>query len=360
MRPLKSSTLLDFTEALARLDQFDAIIDVRSPGEFAEDHLPGAINCPVLDDDERVRIGTLYKQVNAFAAKKAGAALVAHNIGKHIETQFQQHPKEWTPLIYCWRGGNRSGAMTHVLAKIGWPAVQLDGGYKEYRRHVNASLPELSERLQFRVVCGTTGSGKSRLLQTLAQQGAQVLDLEQLAEHRGSVLGGWPSAPQPSQKMFESRLWQALRHFDPQREVFVESESKKVGNVRVPESLMAHIRRSPCIALALSQPLRVQLLMDEYDHFVADPEVLVEQLECLVTLYGNERIGRWQTMARSGSLLPLVDELLVQHYDPAYLKSIERNFEQYAQAKVVQLETISDTAFAAAARALSSSQANEQ
>lgn len=350
--PLKYSALLPFADALAQLDAFDAIIDVRSPGEFAEDHLPGAINCPVLDDDERIRIGTLYKQVNAFTAKKAGAALVAHNIARHIETQFQPHPKDWKPLIYCWRGGNRSGAMTHVLAKIGWPAVQLDGGYKAYRQHVNASLPALSERLQFRVVCGTTGSGKSRLLQTLAQQGAQVLDLEQLAEHRGSVLGGWPSAPQPSQKMFESRLWHALRHFDLQREVFVESESKKVGNVRVPESLMAHIRNSPCIALGLSQPHRVELLMQEYDHFVADPEVLAAQLDCLVTLYGKERIGLWQTMARSGDLRPLVEELLVQHYDPAYLKSIERNFSQYAQAEVVMLEDISEGAFGVAARGL--------
>ena len=349
---IKYPALLTFDAILPRLDEFDAIIDVRSPSEFAEDHLPGAINCPVLDDEERVRIGTLYKQVNAFAAKKMGAALVAHNIARHIDTQFQQHPKDWKPLIYCWRGGNRSGAMTHVLAKIGWPAVQLDGGYKEYRRYVNASLPALSAPLRFRVVCGTTGSGKSRLLQTLAQLGAQVLDLEQLAEHRGSVLGGWPSAPQPSQKMFESRLWHALRHLDPQRDVFVESESKKVGNVRVPESLMAHIRSAPCIALGLSQPHRVELLMQEYDHFVADPEVLVAQLDCLVTLYGRERIGQWQTMARSGDLRPLVDELLVQHYDPAYLKSIERNFSQYAQAEHLMLTDMSDAAFAQAARYL--------
>lgn len=350
--PVKYPTLLSFDALLPQLDDFDAIIDVRSPGEFAEDHLPGAINCPVLDDEERIRIGTLYKQVNAFTAKKAGAALVAHNIARYIETQFQHHPKGWKPLIYCWRGGNRSGAMTHVLAKIGWPAVQLDGGYKEYRRHVNARLQELAERLRFRVVCGTTGSGKSRLLQTLAQQGAQVLDLEQLAEHRGSVLGGLPSSPQPSQKMFESRLWHALRHFDPQQQVFVESESKKVGNVRVPESLMVPIRSAPCIALGLSQPHRVELLMQEYDHFVADPEILVAQLACLVTLYGNERIGLWQKMARSGDLRPLVNELLVQHYDPAYLKSIERNFIRYAQAEVITLDDISEAAFARAARNL--------
>ena len=349
---MKYPALCTFADLLPQLDTFDTIIDVRSPSEFAEDHLPGAINCPVLDNDERARIGTIYKQINAFTAKKAGAALVAQNIGRHIDSQFQQHPKEWKPLIYCWRGGNRSGAMTHVLAKIGWPAVQLDGGYKAYRQYVNASMPALATRLQFRVVCGTTGSGKSRLLQTLAQQGAQVLDLEQLAEHRGSVLGGWPSAPQPSQKMFESRLWHALRHFNPSRIVFVESESKKVGNVRVPEALMAHIRDAPCIALQLSQPLRVQLLMQEYDHFVAGPEVLVAQLDCLVTLYGKDRISLWQAMARTGDLRPLVEELLVQHYDPAYLKSIERNFNQYSEAEVVTLDDISDAEFAQAARRL--------
>jgi tRNA 2-selenouridine synthase len=349
---MKYLALLPFADVLPQLAQFNAIIDVRSPGEFAEDHLPGAINCPVLDDAERVRIGTLYKQVNAFEAKKAGAALVAHNIGRHIETVFFDKPKDWKPLIYCWRGGNRSGALTHILAKIGWPAIQLEGGYKEFRRHVNDSLPELAARLQYRVVCGTTGSGKSRLLQTLAAQGAQVLDLEQLAEHRGSVLGGWPSAPQPSQKMFETRLWQALRGFDAGREVFVESESKKVGNVRVPEALMERIRASPCIALGLSQPHRVQLLMQEYDNFVDAPDTLAEQLNCLVTMYGKERIGVWQAMARAGHLPLLVDELLVQHYDPAYLKSIERNFSQYTQALALDLPDISPAAFDAAARQL--------
>ncbi|MFT5961041.1 MAG: tRNA 2-selenouridine synthase [Burkholderiaceae bacterium] len=349
---MKYPALLPFAELLPQLAQFDAIIDVRSPGEFAEDHLPGAINCPVLDDAERIRIGTLYKQVNAFEAKKAGAALVAHNIGRHIDNLFFDKPKDWKPLVYCWRGGNRSGALTHILAKIGWPAIQLDGGYKEFRRYVNTSLPALASRLQYRVVCGTTGSGKSRLLQTLAAQGAQVLDLEQLAEHRGSVLGGWPSAPQPSQKMFETRLWQALRNFDPAREVFVESESKKVGNVRVPEDLMERIRASPCIALGLAQPHRVQLLMDEYDNFVDAPDTLAEQLECLVTMYGKERISLWQAMARDGHLPLLVDELLVQHYDPAYLKSIERNFSQYTQAIKLDLPDISPAAFDAAARQL--------
>ncbi len=233
---MKYPALLSFDDILPRLDQFDAVIDVRSPSEFAEDHIPGAINCPVLDDEERIRVGTLYKQVSAFEAKKIGAALVARNIGNHIESRFVEQGRDWKPLVYCWRGGNRSGAMATILARIGWPAVQLDGGYKEYRRHVNAALTTLPNAFSYRVVCGTTGSGKSRLLQTMAAEGAQVLDLEQQAIHRGSLLGHEPRIAQPSQKAVEITLWLAMRRFDPERPVFIESESKKVGNVRVPDA----------------------------------------------------------------------------------------------------------------------------
>jgi tRNA 2-selenouridine synthase len=184
---MKYPALVNFMHVLPQLDQFDCIIDARSESEYALDHIPGAINCPVLGDEERIRIGTMYKQVNAFEAKKVGAALVAKNIARHIETLWVDKPREWKPLIYCWRGGNRSGSLAHILAKIGWPAIQLDGGYKAYRAHVSASLAE-TPALEFRVICGTTGSGKSRLLEVLDSIGAQVLDLEQLAAHRGSEL----------------------------------------------------------------------------------------------------------------------------------------------------------------------------
>ena len=195
---MKYPAVLSFADILPDLDGFDTIIDARSEGEFALDHLPGAINCPVLNNEERVRVGTLYKQVGSFEAKKLGAALVARNIARHIEEQFADRPKEWKPLVYCWRGGNRSGSLAHILAKIGWPVVQLDGGYKAYRAHVSAAL-EAPPALDWRVICGTTGSGKSRLLETLDGIGAQVLDLERLAAHRGSVLGHLPHEPQPTQ-----------------------------------------------------------------------------------------------------------------------------------------------------------------
>ena len=349
---LKYPALMTFADVLAQIETFDIIIDVRSPGEFAEDHLPGAINCPVLDDDERIRIGTLYKQVNAFEAKKAGAALVSRNIGNHIETRFMDKPRDWKPLIYCWRGGNRSGAMAHVLARIGWHAVQLDGGYKEFRRHVNTALTTLPGQFRYRVICGTTGSGKSRLLQTLAAAGAQVLDLELLAAHRGSVLGHLPDAPQPSQKMFETRIWEKLRGFDPAVDVFIESESKKVGNLRVPDALMDAMRASPCIALELPDAARVALLMADYAHFVESPDALNRQLDCLTTLYGAAPIKRWQDMASGGAMEPLVSELLVQHYDPAYRRSIARNFSQFNMAQLLEIPAFSDAAFVAAAAVL--------
>jgi tRNA 2-selenouridine synthase len=349
---MKYPALLSFESLLPQLEQFDAIIDVRSPSEFAEDHIPGAINCPVLDDEERARVGTIYKQVNAFEAKKIGAAIVAHNIGHHIDTFFLDKPRDWKPLVYCWRGGNRSGAMAHILAKIGWAAVQLDGGYKEYRRHVNSALAELPTHFTYNVVCGTTGSGKSRLLETLAAEGAQVLDLEQLAAHRGSVLGNLPSEPQPTQKAFESRLWQTLRRFNPAQVVFVESESKKVGNLRVPESLMETMRSSACLSLSLTTHDRVRLLMQDYTHFITNPELLNTQLACLMSLHGGEKIARWQAMSSSNQMEALVEELLIDHYDPAYRRSIDKNFVQFSHAKILELPDISKQAFDEMARYL--------
>jgi len=351
---MKYPAVLSINDVLPALDEFDTIIDARSESEYALDHIPGAINCPVLNDEERILVGTTYKQVGAFEAKRIGAPLVARNISRYIDTLFADKPRDWKPLVYCWRGGNRSGSMAHILAKVGWPVVQLDGGYKAFRGAVNAALED-PPALQYRVVCGTTGSGKSRLLETLDAIGAQVLDLERLAAHRGSVLGHLPGEPQPSQKMFETRIWDKLRRFDPSKPVFVESESKKVGNLRVPEVVMERMRAAPCIALTLSRPNRVRLLMEDYQHFCADPAALNGQLDHLVQLHGRAKIDAWHEMANTGRMPELVDELLVEHYDPAYLRSIDRNFVQYPQAQVLELSDIGKEDFLAAARALQSS-----
>jgi tRNA 2-selenouridine synthase len=339
-------------DALRELDRFDTIVDVRSESEYAEDHLPGALNCPVLTDAERKEVGTMDRQQSSFEARRRGAALVSRNIARHLEERFADKPRDWHPLVYCWRGGNRSGAMTHILGRVGWRALQLEGGYRAYRRAVMAELDALPLRLQFQVICGPTGSGKSRLLQQLAHHAAQVLDLEALACHRGSVLGGLPSQPQPGQKHFESRVWDTLRRCDPTRPVFVESESRKVGSLRLPDALLARMRESPCISLEVPRAARVRLLRDEYAHFERDPETLMSQLDCLVELHGHERIAGWKALAQSQDWDAMVEQLLLEHYDPAYLKSITRNFKQVAGARAVVISSDAVTAFAAAAREL--------
>jgi tRNA 2-selenouridine synthase len=294
----------------------------------------------------------MYKQESSFEARKIGAALVARNISEHLEKHFHSMPRDWKPLVYCWRGGNRSGSMSHVFARIGWPVVQLDGGYKDFRRCVVSMLEQLPQQLQFRAICGTTGSGKSRLLQFLKRAGAQVLDLEGLAAHRGSVLGGLPTEPQPSQKMFETRLWLALRSFSPQRVVYVESESKKIGDLRVPDLLMQRMRASPCIRIDLSVANRVRLLIQDYPHLVTDTGLLARQLTLLTPLHGHERLRAWMALVDAGKTEVLVEALLLEHYDPAYLRSIERNFTGYRDAQALTLDDIDDDDFSAAAQAL--------
>lgn len=349
MRSVKSPRMRFYTAAIEQLDTFDEVIDVRSPAEYALDHIPGAINAPVLDNDERAQIGTLYKQVSPFAARRLGAALVARNIGRHIEKLFQDKPKSWRPLVYCWRGGQRSGAMTHVLRQVGWQAAQLEGGYKSFRREVVAQIEAIAPRLNYVVLCGETGSGKSRLLEALAAQGEQVLDLERLACHRGSVLGGLPQMPQPAQKRFETQLWQALRRLDAARPVYVEAESKKIGALRVPDTLIAAVRAAQCVQLHASVAQRVRFLCEDYAFFLADPALLITQLDCLRPLYGNETIGRWHAWIATRDWDALVAELLNMHYDPLYRRSTGQNFTRLTDAMQIELDALTPAGFERAA-----------
>ena len=322
-------------QALGTLADYSVVIDARSEGEYAEDHLPGAVNWPSLHDEERAIVGTRYKQISQFEAKKLGAALVAKNVAEHIQREVLDKAREWQPLIYCWRGGKRSGSLALILDQIGFKVTLVDGGYKAFRAALVADLPQLAARHHYQVVCGPTGAGKTRLLHALAQQGAQVLDLEALANHRSSVLGLIPGVPQPSQKAFDSLIWAALRSFDPARPVFIESESKKVGNVAVPEGLITAMRRSPCLRVDLSEAERVALLLEDYAFFVKDIAFFCERLGALTEARGKAAVEDWQTRARSGDVASVVQELLVNHYDPAYLQSIRRNFDQYETAKVL-------------------------
>ncbi len=343
-------TTFDKHWTLAQIDQFDEILDVRSPAEYAQDHIPQAGNFPVLDDAERADVGTVYQQVSPFEAKKRGAAKVAANIARHLQRHWQAHERGWRPLVYCWRGGTRSAAMVHVLNSIGWRAQQLPGGYKAYRRAVIAALEEHSAAFDFRVLCGRTGVGKSRLLEVLRAQGEQALDLEHLANHRGSVLGEVGDGGQPPQRWFESLLCRAMRRLDPRRPVYVEAESRRIGRVHVPPPLIHAIRNSRCIRIESSLGLRVPFLVSEYRHFLDDPQLLEQTLSRLTEHVGEARIREWLRRRDSGDIESLVRGLLEQHYDPLYLRSMKRHFAHYDEAEDIELRGIDRRAFDDAAR----------
>jgi len=344
---------------LDSIDRFTELIDVRSPAEFADDCLPRARNFPVLNDAERAEVGTLYVQVSPLAARKRGAVLVARNIARHIEEAFAGRPAQWQPLVYCWRGGQRSRAMAIVLGEVGWRVAVLRGGYKGYRRRVIDEIGRLPAQLRYVVICGETGSAKSRLLAALAAQGAQVLDLEGLARHRGSILGDIPLAPQPSQRGFETLLHASLRGLDPAAPVFVESESRKIGNVQVPEGLIAAMRASTCVRVSAPLEARVQHLLVEYRRFVDDPAALGVRIDLLGDRYPRELLERWKSAVHAGQAAQFVAEILQRHYDPAYRRSMERNFPGLAASGVVALATLSDDELEEAARTLIRSYAIE-
>ena len=300
---------------------FDEVIDVRSPSEFAEDHVPGAVNLPVLSDDERVEVGILYRRDGAFTARRTGAGIVSRNIGRHFETHFAGRPREYRPLVYCWRGGQRSASMATVLAAVGWRVTVLKGGYKTYRAHVVSELDARPPRFAFRLLAGLTGTAKTRLLHRLAARGEQVLDLERLANHRGSVLGGM--GDQPAQKAFDSRLLGALAALDPSRPVWLEAESHRVGEVFLPQSLWTAMKVAGGVEIRMPVAGRVAHLIEDYAHFVADPESLKRDLS---KLHGQRRLAVWNRLIDAGEWLALVADLLETHYDPGYSASLRRSF----------------------------------
>lgn len=331
---------------------FSAIIDARSEDEFTLDHLPGAINWPSLNNEQRILIGTLYKQVGSFEAKKHGAALVAANISQHIQNNVLALPKDWQPLVYCWRGGKRSGSLALILGQIGFKVSIIEGGYKAFRSQLVEAIPPLVKTLSWRVICGPTGAGKTRLLHCLKSQGAQVLDLEGLANHRSSVLGIMPGLPQPSQKHFDTLLWNELRQFDPSKPVYIESESRKVGNLAVPEALILAMRASPCFKLELSDDERVKLLLEDYDFFVQNPSFFSQRLDALVAIRGKQVVEEWQRLIMTGDIEKVVRDLLLTHYDPTYFASMQRNFLLIDQAKVITAQDRSQQSMTLVAQSL--------
>ncbi|ARV61189.1 tRNA 2-selenouridine(34) synthase MnmH [Nostocales cyanobacterium HT-58-2] len=347
MPPFPTYTKQPWTET------YSEIIDVRSPSEFVEDHIPGAINLPVLNDAERAEVGTIYKQVCPFAARKIGAALVSKNISQHLTQHFADKEKNYHPLIYCWRGGQRSNSMALVLTQIGWRVTLLEGGYKTYRAYVREQLQYLSEKFTYQILCGLTGSGKTHILHQMHKQGAQVLDLEALANHRGSLLGeeweGTPS-PQPSQKYFESLLLQQMQCLNPAEIVWIESESNKIGQVYLPPSLWEKMKQTSCVEIQLPIAARVQYLLQEYSHLTTHPDILKAKLEKLKSRYGKEKLNEWYQLIDAGKWELFVQDMLQFHYDQTYSKSIKRDFTKIERS--LSIPDLSDSSLKALLKTL--------
>ncbi len=328
---------------------FDTIIDARSPSEFALDHIPGAINCPVLDDDERRIVGTIYKQTGAFEARRVGGAMVAANLARHLRDRFSEQPENWKPLVYCSRGGMRSGSMVTWMLLVGWDAHILAGGYKTFRRHILAQIEALCPQLKLQVICGATGTAKTRILHELAARGEQVLDLEQCASHKGSLLGGLPGVGQPSQKRFETLIATVLESLDLTRTLYVEGEGARIGRLTVPLPLVARMRAAPCIEIEAMPATRLAYLLRDYAYLDDDRPALATQIGMLKELQGKETVQRWQQWAQAGDLPHLFAELMALHYDPHYQRSLARHFQAWPQRRRVMAADLSDNGIATVA-----------
>ncbi len=302
---------------------FDAVIDVRSPAEFAEDHFPGAINMPALSNDERAEVGTIYKQDSPFRARKLGAALVLKNVARHLEGDLGTQDGGWQPLVYCWRGGQRSGVFATLLREIGWRAETIDGGYQSYRRLLQTSLYEDVFAHKIILLDGYTGTAKTAILSDLEARGQQVIDLEALAGHRGSLLGEMPGG-QPSQRGFETALARQLSLLDPNRPTFIEAESNKIGRINIPPSLWKQMIAAPRIQITAPLSARVDFITAEYNAILADPETITRRLAPLRRLRGHAIVDQWQSLQEQGELEKFAEALIVDHYDPAYATSSKR------------------------------------
>ena len=327
------------------------VVDARSEREFEEDHVPGAVNLPVVDDDEYAQVGTTHK-TDKHRAYLIGVSYALKNMSRAIDELVSKYPRDARMLVYCFRGGKRSKLWLDTLSTIGFKVDRLPGGWKAYRAWVRAELDELPRRFSYNVLCGPTGCGKTRLLDALEAAGAQVLELEGLAQHHGSLIGEFPGIAQPTQKWFDSLLLAKLRSFDPARPVWVESESKRIGAIQLPDALLETLRGGRVFAVEAPMAERVKLWREDYGHFEADPASLIEKLRNLRPLVGGEEFDLWEKLAGEGRMPELFERLMVAHYDPAYGRSIGRNFPGYEHAPRLMLESLDMPALLEAAARL--------
>lgn len=296
---------------------FDEVIDVRSPAEYEEDHIPGSINLPVLNNEQRAMVGLEHKQKGPFSARRLGAQIISRNIATILGEHLSAKDKAFKPLIYCWRGGKRSGSLAEICRQIGWPTTVLKGGYKSYRKLVANNL--YKETFPFNIILlgGNTGTGKTEILEALPNFGVQVLNLEKLAEHRGSIFGK-TALDQPTQKCFESRIIEALTTFDPSHTIIIEAESCNIGKVAIPPSLWQKMKKAGRINLQAPLETRVNYCLQSYRSMIPNGQDLLDLIDKLAPFHAKKLVMEWKNLATGGDFEKLVTQLLFHHYDPRY------------------------------------------
>ena len=322
------------------LDSFSAIIDVRSPAEFAGDHIPGAINLPVLSNEERAEVGTIYVRESRFLARRLGAAHVARNVAGHLETAFKGCDQKFRPLLYCWRGGMRSGAMATILSQVGWRVGVLAGGYKTWRRGAVSTLFNDAGPLNLVLVDGETGSAKTAILNHLADYGVQSIDLEDLAAHKGSVFGADAFRAQPPQKLFESALFDRLRRCDPSKPIAVEAESSRIGRINIPKRFWLEMRRAPRLRIRATPASRAKYLLQSYGDLVETPDGVESAVDRLRPFHEKKLIEDWLALAAGREYAALAEQLMARHYDPLYERARKR--DDRLPAGVIELNRLDE------------------
>ncbi len=279
-------------------------------------------------------------RTDPMGAYKIGVQYSLRNIARHLDV-ISGYNRKSRILVYCFRGGKRSRLWFDALDVIGYRVERLKGGWKAYRHWVNDQLAIVPGKFHYNVLNGPTGCGKTRMLSALREAGAQVLDLEDLAVHRGSVIGSLPGRQQPTQKLFDSFLLRHLSTYSAERPIWVEAESKKIGNVQLPDALLATMRTGLTLSIETTMEQRVQMWREDYAHFEADPESLVAKLQFLRPLIGNAELGEWEALAAKRAIPELFQRLMRSHYDIAYRRSSLRNYPDLDKSPVITLDDLS-------------------
>lgn len=309
------------------------VIDVRSPGEFALGHIPGATNLPLFTDEERARVGTLYKQVGREKALLEGLRFVGPRMAGLVDESLRIAPDKCI-RVHCWRGGERSVSVGWLLGKAGFTEVlTLLGGYKAFRSHARASI---GQERSIKVLGGFTGSGKTEVLQQLTALGEQVVDLEALASHKGSSFGALGQQPQPTTEQFENLLWEELRAKDPARPVWVEDESLMIGRVSIPQAFFAQMRGAKMYFVEVPLEQRVDRLVRDYGGF--PKEALADAVRRIAKRIGPQHCKRALEALDAGDLRP-VAQITLRYYDKAYLHGASRRYRD----KVIHIDAADHT-----------------